>query len=404
MDQHVPAPVSLPGTLWGIAAYFNPVGYRNKLENFRLFRAASKRQGLQLIVVEAALGDTPFELRDDDAEHVIRLRTNAVLWQKERLLNVVLRHLPDACDKVVWLDTDVLFSSDTWVMDLSRKLEEFIVVQPFDSAVQLPRGITEILPPDLCHGESLPAPGTVAWWLSMNRPVHGSMNGHPGYACAARRSLLDRFGFYDKGVVGSGDSIIMGAFFGIDPHANFFIHMDQISLLNHAAVWASPVTAALSGSIGAVEGTVFHLWHGPRQKRYYIDRNKLLAGYVPETDVRIGNGGCFEWCTDKPWMHAKVRDYFWMRDEEGNANFPSVDETRVFDLERQHSMDSAEIQSLRQSLAAAEAVIQHLASSPGPILRRLCTWIDRLSTLILPRQSRLRKMLRALLLRVRIPR
>lgn len=397
--------VTLPGTLWGIATYFNPVGYRNKVGHYRLFREASKKQGLKLIVVEAAIGKAPFELQDDDAEQVVRLRTDTILWQKERMFNVALKHLPADCDKVVWMDTDVLFASDSWVQDLVRKLEECVVVQPFEQGVQLAKDRQTILPAQQWIGESVPRPGSIAWWLRNGRPRDGSMSGHPGYALAARRSLLDRFGFYDLGILGSGDAIIIGAFFGIDPRKNAYIHVDQRSLLDHAALWAAPVTAAVNGSVGTVPGTVFHLWHGLQQKRYYVERYKLLDDYDPLTDVRVdAAGGCLEWCSDKPYLHDRVRDYFWMRDEDGHSGIQCVADARIIALEQRHTLDLREIDALRQKLHVAEARCRELqaihASCPGPILRRLCSFLDRCICFILPRHSRLRSFIRNFFLRL----
>ena len=131
-------PVSLPGTLWGLIAYFNPVGYASKLPNLRRFADRVRGQGLRVMVIELALDDQPFEVGDNLADRVLRVRTDAVLWQRERLLNLGLAALPDECDKVAWLDADILFENDDWVAQTSAGLEEFAIVQPFDTACWLP--------------------------------------------------------------------------------------------------------------------------------------------------------------------------------------------------------------------------------------------------------------------------
>jgi hypothetical protein len=396
MDQMSPSTVKLHGTLWGIAAYFNPAGYRNKLENFRLFRSSLKRQGLPLIVVEAVMGDKAFELQDEDADRVIRVRATAVLWQKERLLNIALSHLPADCDKVVWLDTDVLFGDDHWIVNLSQELENFVVVQPFAQAAQLPRGIRQTLATEQCTGECETVPSSVAWWLQ-DRPQDGRLSGHTGYAVAARRSLLDRFGFYDHGIAGSGDAIMMGAFFGIDPHVNGYIHLDHCPLLDHAAAWSALVAATVRRSVGFVPGTVFHLWHGSRQSRFYVERGALLTDFDPDHDVAIDSQGCWAWATDKQNLHARVRSYFWMRDEESDET--SLVHIRLTSLEEQVVYERSVAEGLQKKLACECAEADRLravvASCPGPILRRFCAFIDRCSRLILPRHSRLRRMVRA---------
>ena len=104
-------PTKLPGELWGVITHFNPVGYRGKIENLRRCVERARAQGLRVMVVELAFDDDPFQVPEELCEHVERRRTHTVLWQKERLLNIGLSQLPASCDKVAWIDGDVLFES-----------------------------------------------------------------------------------------------------------------------------------------------------------------------------------------------------------------------------------------------------------------------------------------------------
>jgi hypothetical protein len=82
--------------LWPITSYFNPIGYRRRLSNFRAFR---ERLNVPLVAVELTYG-SDFELQEQDADILIQLRGGTVLWQKERLLNLALQALPTHCRKV----------------------------------------------------------------------------------------------------------------------------------------------------------------------------------------------------------------------------------------------------------------------------------------------------------------
>ena len=66
--------------MWAITSYFNPVGYRRRLSNYRTFRADL---AVPLVAVELSF-DGRFELTDDDADILIQLSGGAVLWQKDR--------------------------------------------------------------------------------------------------------------------------------------------------------------------------------------------------------------------------------------------------------------------------------------------------------------------------------
>jgi len=73
--------------LWAVTAYFDPFGDGQRLPAYREFR---RRLLAPLVAVELSFGDT-FHLDEEDADIVVRLQGGAVLWQKERLLNLALR-------------------------------------------------------------------------------------------------------------------------------------------------------------------------------------------------------------------------------------------------------------------------------------------------------------------------
>ncbi len=122
-------PKKLAGTFWGVSVFLNPAGYKNKIKNYRLFRQSSKKQGLNLLTVELAFGKAPFELKKEDAEILIQLKTDQILWQKERLLNIGIKNLPSDCDKFAWIDADIFFLNDKWIEQTCDLLEKYAIVQ-----------------------------------------------------------------------------------------------------------------------------------------------------------------------------------------------------------------------------------------------------------------------------------
>ena len=113
--------------LWAITSYFNPCGYRSRYVNYQTFR---QNLNVPLLTVELAYGDT-CELNAGDATKLIQLRSDQVMWQKERLLNLALEALPPECQKVAWLDCDILFERNDWADLTARTLDDFALVQPF---------------------------------------------------------------------------------------------------------------------------------------------------------------------------------------------------------------------------------------------------------------------------------
>jgi hypothetical protein len=310
-----------PSRLWGIAGYFNPAGYSNKLEHLRLFADGVRGQGLKLLVVELAFEDAKFALDAQIADCVVRVRSSAVLWQKERLLNIAAGHLPDYCDRVVWLDTDILFENDDWVGSTSRMLEQYAVVQPYDSAVWLPPGACARPPRNSVSemsGQSKPGLARA----QAEHPGRGLMTGHPGFAWAARRGLISSHGLYDRFVLGGGDLAMCWAMFAEFkqwPARELSSQLWSRGQIDDVASWAGRFHADVRGSVSHVPGTVLHLWHGKTQDRRYLERCRILkqADFDPQSDIALDSNCCWRWNSDKPDLHRRTRDYFWSRKEEG---------------------------------------------------------------------------------------
>jgi hypothetical protein len=86
----------------------------------------------------------------------------------------------------------------------------------------------------------------------------------------------------------------------------------------HFREWAEPIFDAIKGDVGYVPGDVYHLWHGSFEDRRYVERYHRLAAFDfdPETDIALSDTGLWSWSSDKPEMHAFVREYFASRNED----------------------------------------------------------------------------------------
>lgn len=45
----------------------------------------------------------------------------------------------------------------------------------------------------------------------------------------------------------------------------------------------------------------------------------MQHGFDPNADLRPGIDGAWRWASDKPELHATVRQYFYSRDEDGDT-------------------------------------------------------------------------------------
>jgi hypothetical protein len=312
---------SRSASLWAITCYFNPMDYKTKLENFRIFR---KYLSVPLVAIELAY-DRDFELAHGDAELLIQLRGKSVLWQKERLLNVALDELPRSCTHVAWLDCDLIFLDEDWPERATELLRTSQLVQLFGSVHYLPPG-TEPHPsgpivamfdrPGLARLVSEGRHFSSAYDdRSFNR-LPGSAS--PGHAWASHRQLLADHGLYDACIIGGGDSALTCAAFGSFDLVIGNHRMNQWQRA-HYLNWAEKLFNRVGAAVSFVPGDVLHLWHGDMRDRRTSEKYEGLRSFCfnPYEDIVAMDGSCWEWCSNKPDLHRYIGDYFARRREDG---------------------------------------------------------------------------------------
>lgn len=304
--------------LWIITTYFNPCKYQTILKNLTAFRERIESAGLNLIIVECAFKEQTFTLSNSSKNTaIIKVKATDVMWQKERLLNIALSHLPTSCKKVAWIDCDILFNNSEWVVETSKLLDVFPVVQLFEIGIRLPKD------QEVYKGEGEIWKSFASIYQDQPKQIYKGykQHGHSGFAWAARKELLLKHKFYDASIVGSGDELMLhamcGAWYSIcvakrlgrtKYHFNYFIN------------WAEKFYEDVLGQVGCVPGYVLHLWHGDKENRLHLERTVQLhiSNFDPENDIAIDENGCWKWNSDKPQMHQWIKEYFSQRKEDGD--------------------------------------------------------------------------------------
>ncbi|MFQ6028700.1 MAG: hypothetical protein ACE5Q6_14530 [Dehalococcoidia bacterium] len=314
-----------PNDLWAITTYFNPCGYRNRYRNYGTF---FERLQVPLLTVELAYG-VAFELTSADADKLIQLRSDQVMWQKERLINLALPSLPAECRKVVWLDCDLIFERDDWARLASQALDDYVMVQPFRRVYDLKRDADLAQPPE--DQSCLVRESMAAWYLSgasssevaPDSPGITQKHGLPraysvGHAWAMRREALEQVGLYDALVLGGGDYAVTQAATGAFESVIRDFHFNTYQA-RHYLDWAEGFHRAVGGNFALTSGDIYHLWHGQLADRRYVPRHSILPGFDfdPYRDIAIDGNGGWRWNSDKPELHEAVRQYFQGRREDG---------------------------------------------------------------------------------------
>ncbi len=111
--------------------------YEARLANYKIFH---EHLDVPLLTVEQG-HQGEYQLDESDATKLIQVSSGAVLWQKERLLNLALEALPSDCTKVAWLDCDIIFERKDWQELAIDTLSRARLVQLFDHAYYLNRNL-----------------------------------------------------------------------------------------------------------------------------------------------------------------------------------------------------------------------------------------------------------------------
>jgi hypothetical protein len=306
--------------LWVITSYFNPSGSRRRLLNYRQFR---RYLAAPLLTVELSFGAPP-TLAAPDADILLQCRDGDVMWQKERLLNHALAHLPAVCKQVAWIDCDLIFDSNDWLAQAGAALSQALLVQLFTTVRHAPVDADPAALPGRELGWSQPSvmasvalngDPAAALGSVMNRdPASPS----PGMAWAARRELLEAHGLYDRCIVGGGDTAFACAALG-RPEVAARLHQMNPHQQSAYMAWAQGLVTHVGGQVTCLGGTVHHLWHGDLQHRQSSARHARLAphDYDPTLDLAPGCDGAWRWARSNPGLHALVRGYFHERREDG---------------------------------------------------------------------------------------
>lgn len=315
------------GDFWAVSCYYNSEEDVCRVRNFKIFAERLKTQGVPLLTVELVTSD-----EDKGNPDVKRLSAQYhrvvhpdVLWSKEALVNIGVKLLPPECTKVCWVDADIIFLDDAWGAKCSAALDEHRVVQPFDKYFFLLQRFMareelyakQWYPEDYRFG--------FAGNHAAGRQTDNFPKAHPGYAWAARRSVLEEMGgLYDAGIC-MADVLMAYTFIAKSedqiediwklPMVNRIFGTWGPRLRGHVEEWMRRAIKAVEGDVGAVEGSwVHHMYHGSIANRKFQALHEAYAEYDPYKHTRLNDDGVLVWTDDAPpEFKSKVKGYFSMR-------------------------------------------------------------------------------------------
>lgn len=284
--------------IWAVTTIFhagmNPV----RQTAYYLMQNRLDRQGVGLVAVEIAIGDSPFILKEGrDADILLQLRTNSYFWHKETGFNLGAKLLPNSCKYVVLIDADVMFEKDSWPDDVIAALKEYPIIQPYKRIDCL----------DKDYRISGHIDGYV--WAYIHEPTKIAKK-CPGMIWAVRKSLFDEgVGFYDRDPIGNADRIFADTVCGDKPSGCSAFR--TTAMINDSDAWGDNLWQYMGNHCEHLTPAIYlpleviHAWHDSPKYRMYVARHAipLLYAFNPDKDLekeyssglwKVDKDGCLE--------------------------------------------------------------------------------------------------------------
>ena len=245
----------------------NPCLYAKRYILLKEFvkRIEEEEEHVNLFIVEMIYENQKFIVTDKKNKNHLQVKTDVPIWHKENMINLAVKYLlPSNYKAFAWVDADVDFENNSWALDTLKILNGCKdVVQLFSHCVDMSNENTNL---NIFN----------SFGYSFNKEKKFTTKGqdywHPGYAWAITKKAYDKIGgIYDKGILGSGDSIMALAFINKAESMNNINYSDDYnnSMLEYQL-------KASKLRLGYVPGVIRHYYHGSKKNRQYTERWKLL--------------------------------------------------------------------------------------------------------------------------------
>ena len=259
----------------------NPCLYTRRyiLLNEFVKRIENEEEHVELYIVEMIYPGQKFVVTQKNNKNHLQLRTDIPIWHKENMINLGTKLLPSNWKAFAWIDADIEFESTTWALDALKVLNgTYDVIQLFSHAVDMDKDKSTL---NIFQG--------FGYSFAKHKKIgkKGLDYFHPGYAWAITRRAYEKMGgIYDKGILGSGDSIMAMSFINkVNTMNNICYHPDY----NNSMLEFQEKSKNLR--LGYVHGVIRHYFHGTKKNRQYTERWELLKihQYSPK-DLTYDNG------------------------------------------------------------------------------------------------------------------
>ena len=320
-----------------MCCYFSSVRFKNPVNNYYIFKKFIE-QHVDLYTIELVFdGEEPQLGADSFYKKTLRgSRADNLLWQKERLLNILAEDILSKTDYkyLGWADADVLFQNENWDKSVCDVLEDHLVAQMFDSAALLSPDLTIKELPEEYFGLPQRYLSTIKAWeaegASTSKPLN--LAGPPatqcGFAWAACREFFETTGLEDRNAFGDSDSFMIAAFTCGEPFFNVHqMHCMGPSTVSEFTAYKKKIRDLASSLnkkvLSCAEGSLYHLQHGSLKGKQYCSRLDMIreAKYDALKHIELDKNGLWKISASaSPLLKKHLTTYFNAREEDQFLN------------------------------------------------------------------------------------
>jgi len=286
----------------------NPCSFKKRYNLTREFiERIQKEQNVIIYIVELIYNNQQYKFTDADNPKHLQLKYDIVLWQKENMINLGVKHLlPTDWKAFAWIDADIEFDSPDWALHTLKILHHSRdIVQLFTNCVDMDEN-KEVIMLHTSFGYK---------YTHQELKGYGPHYWHPGYAWACNRYAYEKMGgIYDKAILGSGDNIVAHSLI------NMAIDTLKKGMNPEYIMDVAEYQQKINGlRLGYVPGIIRHYYHGTKINRKYTDREDILIKHQFNPNLHIKYNAFGLLVPTKAMTNEMLKDiyqYFLQRNED----------------------------------------------------------------------------------------
>lgn len=252
--------------------YYNPKNDLIRKENFLKFLDQFEGYEENFLIGMVDYDDDELLILERFENRIFTIKgdKNNPIWYKEILLNKMVDSIDT--DYIIWMDCDLIYENLVWLENIDSVVRGNDFVQLYETINYL--GL---------NGEIMESHKSI---LSSGRDDIDILLGEgykPGGSWIGKTSILKENRFFEKMYVGGGDTIFLYGLFGIrDGYTLGLVKKNNERIWKDAVDW---IDSLGSYSIGYLNISIDHLYHGELKDRNYNSRYKLLKNFdIEEID------------------------------------------------------------------------------------------------------------------------